>query len=268
MKERTPLVIIGATMLLLSGCALGSGGGGGGGGSEVAAGSLADVGDLDGVELTVGSKEFTEQQVLCEVTAQALESTGATVSRECGMSGSATVRAALESGAVDMYWEYTGTGWLTHLGETDPINDPQELWQTLDEADQEEHGVAWLPPSPANNTYAIAVATELGQELEIATISDYASLANEEASEASFCGAAEFFGRNDGWPGVMEVYGFDLPKEHTAELAAGGVYKANEAQNPWHLGEVFAAEGRIAARDRAEVEDERQLCSPYKPSRS
>ncbi len=267
MKKIAPLALVGAAAVLLTGCSLGSSGGAGGGG-DVAAGSLAELGDLDGTAITVGSKEFTEQQVLCEVTAQALESAGATVKRECGMSGSATVRSALDSGAIDMYWEYTGTGWVTHLGETDPINDPIELWETLDQADQKQNGITWLTPSPANNTYAIAVATELGDELGVTTVSDYAALANEDAEQASFCGAAEFFGRNDGWPGVMEAYGFDLPKSNTSELAAGAIYNGIDTQNPCNFGEVFATDGRIQALGLTVLDDDKQFFTPYNPSLS
>lgn len=264
MKKTAPLALIGAATLLLSGCTIGSGGGGGGG--DVAAGSLADLGDLEGVTITVGSKEFTEQQVLCEITAQSLESVGATVKRECGMSGSATVRSALESGAIDMYWEYTGTGWITHLGETDPITDPAALYEWVNEADQDQNGITWLDPSPANNTYAIAVATELGEELGISTISEYAALANDDAAKASFCGAAEFFGRNDGWPGLQEAYGFALPRENTSELAAGAIYNGIDTQNPCNFGEVFATDGRVQALGLTVLEDDKQFFTPYNPA--
>lgn len=263
MKKIAPLASLLAASLLLTGCSLGSSDGGGG---DVAAGSLAELGDLGGVGITVGGKEFTEQQILCEITAQALESVGADVKRQCGMSGSATVRSALTSDAIDMYWEYTGTGWVTHLGKTDPINDPAELWETLNTTDQDENGITWLDPSPANNTYAIAVASELADELGVTTISEYAALANKDAAKASFCGAAEFFGRNDGWPGLMDAYGFKLPKDDTAELAAGAIYNGIDKQNPCNFGEVFATDGRIQALDLTVLEDDKKFFTPYNPS--
>lgn len=266
MKKIAPVALIGAVTMLLTGCSLGSSGSGGGG--NVPAGSLASLGNLEGVSVAVGSKEFTEQQVLCEITAQALESTGAAVKRECGMSGSATVRAALESGAIDMYWEYTGTGWVTHLGEADPINDPVALWEALAQADLEQNGITWLAPAPANNTYAIALASELADELGVTTISEYAALVNTDSAQASFCGAAEFFGRNDGWPGVAEAYGFTLPKENTSELAAGAIYSGIDKQNPCNFGEVFATDGRIQALDLTVLDDDKKFFTPFNPSLS
>src|SRR5918996_6120352 len=88
----------------------GAGGGVGGGGGE---GSLAAI-DLSGASFTVGSKEFTEQIVLGEIAVQALEATGATVGTLTTITGSTNVRTALTAGEIDMYWEYTGTGWTTH----------------------------------------------------------------------------------------------------------------------------------------------------------
>jgi osmoprotectant transport system substrate-binding protein len=250
-----------AGSVLLSGCALGQSAP-----SGVTAGSLAEVGDLSGAEVAVGGKEFTEQLILCEVAAQALESTGATVSRSCGMSGTSSVRSALLSGDIDMYWEYTGTGWITHLGETDPIADPQELYQAVVERDEKANSVTWLEPSPANNTYAVAVSREKAEELGVKTLSDYAELAGSDPSKATFCGAAEFFGRNDGWPGLQDAYGFELPKDKVSELAAGAIYNSIDTAEPCVFGEVFATDGRIEALDLVVLEDDRQYFTPYNPA--
>ncbi len=250
-----------AAVLALTSCGLG-----GAAPSGVTAGSLANEGDLSGVELTVGGKEFTEQLILCELTAQALESTGATANRNCGMSGSSSVRSAMLSGDIDLYWEYTGTGWITHLGETQPIADPQELYRAVAERDEQENSISWLKPAPANNTYAVAVAKEKAEELNVATLSDYAALAKSDPAAASFCGAAEFFGREDGWPGLQTAYGFELPGGNVSELAAGAVYNAIDTSTPCVFGEVFATDGRVAALDLTVLEDDKQYFTAYNPA--
>jgi osmoprotectant transport system substrate-binding protein len=250
-----------AGIALTSSCALGEAPP-----SGVTAGGLAEGGDLSGVELTVGGKEFTEQLILCELTAQALESAGATATRSCGMSGSSSVRSALLSGDIDLYWEYTGTGWITHLGETQPIPDPQELYQAVAERDEQDNSVTWLEPAPANNTYAVAVSREKAEELGVETLSDYAALVESDPTSASFCGAAEFFGRDDGWPGLRDAYGFDLPGEHVSELAAGAIYNAIDTADPCVFGEVFATDGRIAALDLVVLEDNKQYFTAYNPA--
>src|SRR5690606_3706293 len=135
--------------------------------------------DLSGASFTVGSKEFTEQLILGQLTMLVLEEAGADVRDQTGLVGSTTVREALTSGQIDMYWEYLGTGWVTYLDNTEAIPDVDEQYEALQAAD-EANGVAWLPPAPFNNTYAIAMTEERADELGISTISEMAELVREE----------------------------------------------------------------------------------------
>jgi len=256
-----PITMVVIGIVALAGCSLDDSES-----SDVGAGSLADRGKLESVELTVGGKEFTEQLVLCEISAQALESAGASVGRNCGMSGTNSVRSALESGDIDLYWEYTGTGWLSHLGESKTIADPTELFQRLNEKDAAKNGITWLKPSPANNIYSVAVASETAEELGISTMSEYAALANSDPGEASFCGAAEFLSRDDGWPGVEEAYGFKLPDSNVSELAYGALYNSVDKGSPCKFGEVFSTDGRIPALGLTVLQDDKQFFGVYNPA--
>ncbi|MGV9348477.1 glycine betaine ABC transporter substrate-binding protein [Streptomyces spiralis] len=240
---------------LSSGCALTSSPPGQGGGP-------AEDGPLKGVTLNVASKNFTEQLLLCEITAQRLESQGAKVKRTCGMSGTNAVRAALTSGAVDMYWEYTGSGWLA-LQQKETVTDPQALYRKLSAMDKARNDVVWLPPAAANNTYAVAAKTEIAKKLHVSTLSDYARLATARPESAGFCGASEFFGRDDGWPGLQKTYGFRLPKGKVAELAEGPIYNAVAKSNPCDFGEVFATDGRISALGLTLLKDDKRYFPPY-----
>lgn len=251
---------VAAAGLILTGCSLGDSSSG-----DVSAGSLAEDVDLEGLEVTVGGKEFTAQLILCEMAAQTLESAGATVDRQCGMTGSDTVRSALTSGEIDLYWEFTGTAWISFLQETEAIEDPQELYEAVRDRDA-ENGITWLEPGPANDTYAVAASSEKAEELGVETLSDYAELAKEGSEDASFCGAAEFFARDDGWPGVQERYGFELPSNLTSEVALGVIYDSVDKADPCVFGEVFATDGRIDALDLQVLEDDQNFFMPYNPS--
>ena len=123
-KTRANLLRLIGLIAFLTMVAAGCGGAGGGGGAT------GDI-DLSGAELTVGSKEFTEQLILGQITLQALEAAGATVNDQIGLAGTVAARKALESGEIDMYWEYTGTGWITYLGHTDPIPGRQEQFEAV-----------------------------------------------------------------------------------------------------------------------------------------
>ncbi|MGH3727584.1 MAG: glycine betaine ABC transporter substrate-binding protein, partial [Micromonosporaceae bacterium] len=186
-----------ALAVSLTGCGLDSG--------SVDKGSLAEDASLEGATLTVGSKEFTEQLVLCQITMLALKSAGAEVNEKCGISGSNTVRKALESGSIDLYWEYTGTAWINYLKETTPLKDPKEQYDAVVKADKEKNKIAWLDPAPFNNTYGIAVSRKIADDLGITTISDYAELVKSDPEKASLCVASEFAGRDDGLPGLQKA---------------------------------------------------------------
>ncbi len=221
--------------------------------------------DLSGSSFTVGSKEFTEQLILGQITIQVLEAAGADVSDETGLVGSDTVRGALLSGDIDMYWEYTGTGWINHLGNTAPVTGEQEQYDAVAEADLEENGVTWLEPAPFNNTYSIATATETAEELGVTSLSDLAALQEEDPDAFTLCAAAEFLARDDGLPGLEEAYGFSFGDD-ISELELGLVYASVDKGDPCKFGEVFATDGRIAALDLTVLEDDEQFFASYLPS--
>jgi osmoprotectant transport system substrate-binding protein len=131
--------------------------------------------DLSGVSLTVGSKEFTEQLILGNITKLALEEAGAEVDDQIGLVGSTAVREALTSGQIDLYWEYLGTGWVTYLGNEEGIPDVQGQYEAVRDADA-ANGITWLEPAPFNDTYAIATTDESAEELDISTISEIGDL--------------------------------------------------------------------------------------------
>jgi osmoprotectant transport system substrate-binding protein len=219
---------------------------------------------LSGASLTVGSKEFNEQLLLGQIAIIALQEAGADVQDETGITGTANVRAALTSGQIDLYWEYTGTGWSAHLGHevTDAPKDTQELADLVAEEDA-ANGVVWLDPAEANNTYAIATATGTAEELEVTTLSDYAELVGQNPADGSLCAAAEFLDRPDGWPGVEETYGFDLPAAQVTEMDLNLIYARVPQADPCNFGEVFATDGRIAGNDLVIIEDDQEVFVKY-----
>ncbi|MGH3362310.1 MAG: glycine betaine ABC transporter substrate-binding protein, partial [Nocardioides sp.] len=173
-KTAAPLTALAIAMTLaLAGC--GDDGGGG-----------ASSDELAGKTFTVGSKEFTEQKILGQIAILALENAGAEVNDETGITGTANVRTALESGEIDMYWEYTGTGWTEILGNetADAPTDSQELFDAVAEQDA-ENGIAWIAKSTANDTYAFATSQETSDATGVTTLSDYAELANSDPEAAS-----------------------------------------------------------------------------------
>jgi osmoprotectant transport system substrate-binding protein len=241
--------------LIVAGC-----GGAGGGGSS------GDV-DLSGAEFTVGSKEFTEQLILGQITLQVLENAGATVNDQIGLAGTVAARKALESGEIDMYWEYTGTGWITHLGHTKPIPDSQKQFEAVAKEDLKENDIKWLsPPSPANNTYTMAVRSEAYDKLGVKKLSDFKQLVEENPEEATVCVGTEFSTRDDGLPGMEEAYDFEFPKENIVKIDEGLIYQQVDKGEQCNFGEVFQTDGRIAGLDLKLVQDDKSFFPIYNPA--
>ncbi len=219
--------------------------------------------DLSGASFTVGSKEFTEQLILGEITVQVLEAAGATVDNQVGLIGSDVVRGALQSGDIDMYWEYTGTGWINHLGNTEPVAGTEEQYVAVRDADA-ANGIVWLEPAPLNNTYAIAVASETATELGSTTLSELAAHAKENPEGATLCAASEFLAREDGLPGLEAAYGFEFNDVATVEL--GLIPDQIDKGETCVFGEVFATDSRMAALDLLVLEDDLAFFPVYEPS--
>jgi osmoprotectant transport system substrate-binding protein len=259
-KVRASLLRLVGLIAVLAIAVAGCGGGGGGGGT---AGGI----DLSDSEFTVGSKEFTEQLILGQITLQALEAAGATVNDQIGLAGTVAARKALESGEIDMYWEYTGTGWITHLGHTDPIPDRQKQFEAVAKEDLEKNGIQWLsPPSPANNTYAMAVRSEAYDKLGVKKLSDFKQLIEENPEEATVCVGTEFATRDDGLPGMEKAYGFKFPSENVVKIDEGQIYQETDKGNRCNFGEVFATDGRIANLDLKVIEDDKSFFPIYNPA--
>ena len=253
------LAALAAIGLVLTGCGLDDE-------PKAKSGDLAEDADLDGASLTVGGKEFTEQLILCEITAQSLESAGADVNRKCGLAGSNTTQASLKSGDIDMYWEYTGTTWISYLKHTDPIPDAQKQYDAVAEEDLKKNGIKWLDPAQYNSTYAIAVASDKAEELGVKSLSDYAELANSNPDDASMCVNSEFEARNDGLPGLEKKYGFELPSSAVKTIAMGTIPKAVSEGNPCNFGDMTSVDGRIPALDLTVLEDDKSFFPIYNPA--
>ena len=245
----------------------GTGGAGGGSGSSSSGGSIPSNA-LKGASLTVGSKEFTEQKILGQITLQALQAAGADVKDQTGLAGSVAARKALTSGNIDMYWEYTGTGWLTYLKHTKPIPDAAKQFQAVAKEDRAKNQIHWLDPAPANNTYAFAVNAAGYDKLGVKRISDFKTLVDQRPADASVCVGEEFTARDDGLPGVEKTYGFKFPK--VVKIDEGLIYeetkKGASGGGKCNFGEVFITDGRIKANDLRVIEDDKDFFPKYNPA--
>ena len=251
---------------LVAGC----GGGGGSGEDEVkiAGDQFRLSGTQRDAQFAVGSESFTEQEVLGNIAIQVLEAADATVIDRTGLGGNEEVRQALESGEIDLYWEYTATGWLVHLSETDSISDPREQYEAVARQDLEENGIKWLDPAPGNDTYAIAASEKTSRELGVETISDLKRLVEDRPKEATLClnNDDDFLTRFDGLPGLERAYGFEFPEENLIETSVDAVYDATDEAEICNFGVVFTTSGFIRELDLRLLEDDEEFFAVYNPA--
>ncbi|MQA05496.1 MAG: glycine/betaine ABC transporter substrate-binding protein [Streptosporangiales bacterium] len=232
------------------------------------AGTVKPIPALDGVELTVGSKDFTEQLILGKIAVILLDVAGATVTDNTNIQGSNAARKALEGGSIDLYWEYTGTSWISYNTHTKPIKNQQRQWQVVHDEDIKENGVKWLPAADLNNTYALAVREEEAKNLDVQKLSDLEGL---DTSDLTFCVESEFANRDDGFPGMLETYGMSLkqgggkkviPSGNVRNMETGVVYTATD-KGTCNFGEVFTTDGRIKGLGLRVLEDDKQFFPNY-----
>ena len=254
-------------LALVAGC-----GGQGGPGSSGGGGSIAEEFDFSGpqdsAQFTVGSKDFTEQRVLGEIAIQALEAAGADVTDRIGIGDNTEVRQALTNNDIDMYWEYTATGWLVHLGKPDPISDPQEQYQAVAKEDLEKNNIEWLDPAPGNNTYAIAASQETADDLGVQNVSDLAQLAQDSPDKATLCYGDEndFSSRSDGLPGLEEAYNFEYPEDSQTVVPLDSVYENVAQGERCNFGVVFTTSPLIGENNLQLLEDDENFFAVYNPA--
>ena len=222
--------------------------------------------ELKGVSLRVGSKEFTEQLVLGQLTIDLLRAHGATVTDKTDIQGSTNTRDALTSGRLDLYWDYTGTGWITYLKHAKPIVDPGKQYKAVAQEDLAKNKIVWLPPAPLNNTYAFAIAQAKGQQLGVKSMSDVANLLKTNPSQATFCIESEFSTRDDGWPGLKKAYGMNVPAGNVKQLDTGVIYTETAKGKTCNFGEVFTTDGRIQSKNLTVMQDDKRFFPVYNAS--
>ncbi len=155
----------------------------------------ADVGE-NRVEVTVGSKLFTESVILGELAVLAGEEAGVNVDHSQGIGGTQIVWNGLLRGEIDAYPDYTGTI-SKEILKDDTISDVNTIREAL-----AKQGIGMTAPLGFVNPYALGMKKARAEELGIRNISDLS-----EHPELEFGFSNEFMKRSDGWPSLKQRYG-------------------------------------------------------------
>jgi osmoprotectant transport system substrate-binding protein len=190
-------------------------------GTEASAEAIESNPDNGAIGLTVGSKNFTEQIVLGEIYAQALEAAGYDVSTDLNLGDEFVALKALESGEISGYPEYTSTA-LTSFFDTAPEDVPGDAQAALDQVqpDFEEEGLIAYPPTPFSSANAVGMLADRAEELGITKISDL-----EDHQDLTLYGSPECRQRIDCLAGLEQYYGLDGLRENFTPVDIGLRYE-------------------------------------------
>jgi osmoprotectant transport system permease protein len=205
--------------------------------------------------VVVGSKDFTESAILGEIVAQMLEARGVSVERDFELGGNLPHEGLL-GGKLDLYPEYTGTSYTAILKHP-PITDPRAVYEQVKQEYAQKFHVVVSEPLGFDNTFAILVRGAEARRLKLKTISDAAPYAR--SWRAGF--GQDFMSRADGYPGFAKAYDLkfaDQPREMDLSLTYIAL-----SSGKVDLIAGNSTEGRIAALDLFQLEDDRHYFPPY-----
>ena len=243
-KLITMIIVSGMVMTTLTGCGTKSGD--------------------EKVTVKVGSKEFSEQLLLGQMTMIALEDAGYKVEDNTGVAGSDKNRSALINEDIDIYWEYTGTAWQSHLQHDTPLTDSQECYDEV-KAEDAKNGIDWLNYAAVNNTYTVIMKKTQADELKIKTLSELGAYIKENPSKLKFAVDQEFTARADGLPGLEKAYGFKMAEDNLLVMDNGIIYKALKEDSA-DIGMGFSTDGRIKDFGLVNIEDDLAFFPAYNPA--
>ncbi|WP_410012919.1 glycine betaine ABC transporter substrate-binding protein [Sodalis sp. C49] len=207
-------------------------------------------------DFIVGSKSFTEQYILAEIYASALEQAGIPVERKINLGGTLIAQAALVKGDIDMYPEYTGTA-LSAVVKGELSSDPDKVYQQVKTAYAERYQLTWLAPARLNNGYALLVSKATADKYRLKTLSDLAKV----APQLTIGAGAEFGDRQDGLKGLEQVYGIKF--KSFRQFAKVGLRYDALAAGQIDVANGFATDWQIADGQYVSLADDKHLFPPY-----
>ncbi len=206
--------------------------------------------------IRVGSKNYTEQQVLGFMIADLIEgNTDITVDRQINLGGTQICFEAIKSGEIDVYIDYTGTAFVSMLG-NQPISDREQVYNTVKADLKDQFGIEVLQEYDFNNTYVLAMMPDVAEKYGIQNISDLA----RNSSNMIFSPTPEFSNREDGWLGLEVAYGLNF---RDIRVLDGGMRYSAITNYETDVITAFATDGLLKTYNLQMITDDQEFFVPY-----
>ena len=174
------------------------------GSTEGGAGAIQSNPDNGKVSLTIGSKNFPEQEILGEIYAQALTAAGYKVKSALNLGSETVAQKAVKTGQISGYPEYASTALTSFFGlEPEEVPaDATEAWEKANE-EFEKEGLEAFEPTPFASANAVGTTTETAEKYDLKTVSDLEGV----SEKLSLYGSPECRQRIDCLAGLESLYG-------------------------------------------------------------
>jgi glycine betaine/choline ABC-type transport system substrate-binding protein len=207
--------------------------------------------------VTIGSKNFTEEFILGEIYAQALQAAGYKVKKQLNLGSEQIALKAVKSGQVDAYPEYTGTALTSFFGKkaTEVPHDEQAAYEQAKAGFAKEKLTA-LPQTPFTDSNAVGMLKAKADSLKVTKISDL----KDKAGQLVFSGTPECPQRPDCLLGLKETYGLKFKKVVPVDPSLRHTVLTKKQAD---VGIVFSTDGQIAQGKELVLQDDKKLFPPY-----
>jgi osmoprotectant transport system substrate-binding protein len=209
------------------------------------------------VPITVGSKLDPEAQLLGEMYVLLLQKAGFTVTPKLALGMTPTVFAALKSGAIDLYPEFTGTG--LNILNVKSAYDPEKDYQTVKNGFEQQYHITWLDQAPLNDGYALCMSKDESQKLGVSNLSQLAPKVSQ-LTLATQSDGVPFF------DSLKATYGFDTSSFKAVKKVDYAIGFSAVKSGAAQVTECYTTDGSVTTQNLIFLTDDKNGFPQFHPA--
>ena len=232
--------------------------------------ALAFTATIAQAQVVVSSKIDTEGGVLGNIILAVLNANNIPTTDRVQLGATPVVRKAIAAGEIDIYPEYTGNAAFFFEKSDDPVwKDAAKAYEEAKKLDYDANKIVWLTPSPANNTWAIALRKDVAEGNQVKSLTDFGKYVSNGGTVV-LAASSEFVNSAAALPAFQTTYGFTLQPDQLITLSGGDtaatIAAAANQTNGANAAMVYGTDGGIAPSGLVVLEDDKGVQPVYQPS--
>jgi osmoprotectant transport system substrate-binding protein len=209
------------------------------------------------VPITVGSKLDPEAQLLGEMYVLLLQKAGFTVTPKLALGQTPIVFAALKSGAIDLYPEFTGTG--LNILSVKSAYDPTKDYDTVKSGFEQQYHITWLDQAPLNDGYALCTSNAESQKLGATTLSQLAPKVSQLTLATQSDGVSFF-------DALKATYGFDTSSFKAVKKVDYAIGFTAVKSGAAQVTECYTTDGSVTTQNFIFLQDDKNGFPQFHPA--